>query len=171
MNCSICLEDITKQTGCVTLSCEHVFHFRCIDVWFGKQIWEHQPQTCPCCRSEGNNLDRCEAEQTFIQDDEEEEEYEEEVEDEEDETATQLTDDSSYSDTRYWQRIGPGRWLILSANAVAHESMRALFGPLNELECEDDPSPEAARKIQAVFRGYKARQTYHDALSLLHLRA
>ena len=57
-NCSICLEDMTKTTGKVILSCQHTFHYRCIDNWFSKQVYDRLAQNCPCCRDEGNHLDR-----------------------------------------------------------------------------------------------------------------
>jgi len=46
MQCSICHDDITTETGKTQLSCEHTFHFRCIAQW----MIEHS--TCPCCRNE-----------------------------------------------------------------------------------------------------------------------
>lgn len=59
MNCSICFEAITKASGSTTLSCEHTFHFRCIQTWFSKQVDQDFSQSCPCCRDKGTELDRC----------------------------------------------------------------------------------------------------------------
>ena len=70
MNCSICQDDITKETGSTTLSCEHTFHFRCISTWFVKQFMKDLPETCPCCRSEGNEMDRVEFDDTEIEEEE-----------------------------------------------------------------------------------------------------
>lgn len=178
MDCSICFDAITKQTGSVILSCEHHFHFRCIDEWFTKQLLENQNQTCPCCRSEGTALDRCNAEVVEEHEDEEDDE-EYDGEDDESETMTEddaisvMTEGSSYSDVRFWQRQGPGTWLIISASTVAHESLRALFGPLNELEVEEQPQEDtqavAARKIQSFFRGNQHRNIHKVAIALMRL--
>ena len=46
MDCSICLNSITKQTGKVELSCSHEYHMKCITQWFAGK----EEQTCPCCR-------------------------------------------------------------------------------------------------------------------------
>jgi hypothetical protein len=175
MDCSICFDAITKKTGSVSLSCEHIFHFRCIDEWFTKQILEEQEQTCPCCRSKGTDLDRCNAEVVQENEEDDDETFIYEGEEEESETASIMTDDSSYSDVRFWQRQGPGTWLIISSSTVAYESMRALFGPLNELELEnpepvqENPQEQAARKIQAFFRGKQYQNNHEAALALMRL--
>jgi hypothetical protein len=48
MDCPICFEVINAQTGIVTTSCSHSFHFACISGWYLKQ----EKGTCPCCRKE-----------------------------------------------------------------------------------------------------------------------
>jgi hypothetical protein len=48
MECPICYEAITAETGVVTTSCSHSYHFTCISGWFIKQ----EKGTCPCCRKE-----------------------------------------------------------------------------------------------------------------------
>ena len=45
--CAICYEDVSVETGCVTLSCSHEFHFLCISSWF---LNTHNQSSCPCCR-------------------------------------------------------------------------------------------------------------------------
>jgi hypothetical protein len=45
MDCPICLNAITKETGLVTTSCGHSYHFSCISSWYAKG------KTCPCCRA------------------------------------------------------------------------------------------------------------------------
>jgi len=168
MDCSICMDAITKETGCTTLSCQHTFHFRCIDNWFGKQVWDDQPQTCPCCRSEGSDLDRCEVMQG---DEEEEEDEDDEYEDDAESQSidSEFPDDLADVDLR-WERVGPGRWMIISAPEMALEGVRGLFGPLNELEVEaENPREVAARKIQAIFRGSQVRNTHQAAITLYRL--
>lgn len=164
MNCSICFDDITKTTGSTTLSCEHSFHFRCIDEWFYKQLCEGLHQTCPCCRSEGAELDRCMCEEVKEGDQEEEDEDDESYVDdgEESQDANSILDEIP-EDARdlLWERVGEGRWLITSRHDLAYEGLRALFGKVNELDA--DPiaaAPVAASKIQAVFRGHMTRQTF-----------
>ena len=166
------MDEITKKTGLVTLSCEHSFHFRCIDSWFTKQVWEELDQTCPCCRSKGDEMDRCEI-QEFDEEEEEEDDDESYEDDEESEAASTVSDDDSMSDIR-WERTGPGRWFVVSNREVAYESIRNLFGPLNEFEEEETPVTVAARKIQAIYRGYKVRdvqQTQQAARALMSLAA
>jgi hypothetical protein len=166
MECSICFEEITKQTGCTTLSCDHSFHFRCITNWFGSQICNDLDQTCPCCRNKGVEMDRC----SIVEGDEEEEDEEDEtyVDDEEDEEQDEdLPED--FGDL-LWERVGPGSWIITTRQEVAYEGLRALFGALNQPEFVEDPMVEAARKIQAIYRGFKARETFHVARSLHRLR-
>jgi len=45
MDCPICLIAITKETGVITTSCGHSYHFSCIASWYAKG------NTCPCCRT------------------------------------------------------------------------------------------------------------------------
>ncbi len=161
------MDAITKETGLVTLSCQHSFHFRCIDSWFGKQICDDQPQTCPCCRSEGSHLDRCET--VEMEDDEEDDEDYNEEDVESQSIDSEFPDDLAEVDLR-WERVGPGRWMIISAPEMALEGVRGLFGPLNELEVEEEnPREIAARKIQAIFRGNRVRNTHQAAMALYSL--
>jgi hypothetical protein len=158
MDCSICMDAITKQTGSTTLSCDHVFHFRCIDNWFGKQVWDGLEQTCPCCRNAGTELDRCEVmNEEDVEDDEEDDD--ETYADAESETATDMPDDEELEDIR-WERLGPGRWIITTSRELAMEGIRNLFGPLNELDVEESSEEIAARKIQAIYRGYQERSAF-----------
>ena len=77
--------------------------------------------------------------------------------------------DGDFSDFR-WERQAAGRWLITSNREMAFDSLRSLFGPLNELEVEQEtPQEVAVRKIQAIFRGYKDRKIYHAIRSLIRL--
>lgn len=167
------MDAITKQTGLVTLSCEHSFHLRCIDEWFCKQLMGGNNQTCPCCRSEGTELDRC----AFEEVEEDEEDDDETYDDEESEGASEGEegDFPDFNSEVRWERLSPGRWVVSNSREVAYEGLRSLFGPMNELEVEEETSQEvAARKIQAIFRGYKVRSTRENQmaatalLSLLH---
>ena len=53
MECPICYEAITAETGVVTTSCNHSYHFSCISGWYIKQ----EKGTCPCCRKEMNDTE------------------------------------------------------------------------------------------------------------------
>jgi hypothetical protein len=170
MDCSICMEAITKATGSTVLSCEHAFHFRCIDSWFTKQVCDDLAQTCPCCRNGGCEMDRC----SVIEMEEEEEDEEDDDEtyagdDVESQAATDMPDEEELEDIR-WERLGPGRWIITTSYELAMEGFRGLFGPLNELDAvEEDPRSVAARKIQAIFRGTQVRNTHKAAMGLMRL--
>jgi len=164
MDCAICMDEINKQTGLVTLSCEHSFHFYCIDEWFYKQLVQGNHQTCPCCRSEGTKLDRC----AF--DVEEAEEEEDDDETYEDDSVAEGDDDLPDFEEVRWERIGPSQWMVTNSREMAYEALRNIFGPMNEFEVEEETSQEvAARKIQAIFRGYKTRETFHVARTLTGL--
>ena len=168
MDCAICMEAITKATGSTVLSCEHAFHFRCIDSWFTKQVWDNIAQTCPCCRNGGCEMDRCSVAE--MDEEEEEEEDDETYADAESEAATDMPEEDELEDIR-WVRLGPGRWMIVQAGEMALEGVRGLFGPLNELEVEEmTPQEVAVRKIQAIFRGKKTRDMLNAAHMLAVLR-
>jgi len=42
--CAICLDDIEEELGGAKQSCEHMFHFECIENWLDRSI------NCPVCR-------------------------------------------------------------------------------------------------------------------------
>lgn len=44
--CIICREEMTSETSCKKLPCNHIFHTSCLRSWFQRQ------QTCPTCRLE-----------------------------------------------------------------------------------------------------------------------
>lgn len=169
MECSICFDEITKATGSTTLSCEHSFHFRCIVNWFDKQITDDLDQTCPCCRGGGSEMDRCEVHEwnEGDDDDEEDEDYED---DDEDVESVSFAPGSGSDELFRWEQTGAGQWLITSNRQMAYESLRCLFGPLNELEVEEEtPAEIAARKIQAIFRGHRERKIYGAVKAILSL--
>lgn len=170
MDCSICFDAITKATGSTTLSCEHAFHFRCIDEWFTKQLLDNLHQTCPCCRSEGAELDRCMYEEVSEEGDDD---YatEEDAESETASDANSVLDEIPWEMADLlWERGGEGRWVVTSRQELAYQGLRSLFGEMNELEVQEETSQEvAARKIQAIFRGFKTREMYRTVRTLLAL--
>lgn len=168
------MDEITKQTGIVTLSCDHSFHYRCIDNWFAKQIWNDSPQSCPCCRNEGaeSGLDRCKVFHSEDNDDEDSD-YSD------DDTVSVHRDDDWLADmlmSEDWvleRNVRTGQFLFTPAVEISLMQVRNLFGPLNDMDAEPSPSADfAARKIQAVYRAYKARttlQTQKAAQALMRL--
>lgn len=163
------MEAITKATGSTVLSCEHAFHFRCIDSWFTKQVCDDIAQTCPCCRSSGCEMDRCSLVEMAEDEEDDDETYAEG--DAESQTADDMPNDEEMEDIR-WERLGPGRWIITTSHELAMEGVRNLFGPLNQLDAkEEDPRDAAVRKIQAIFRGHKTRETFYAARMLMTLFA
>lgn len=52
MDCSICYDPITKETGKAELSCSHTFHLKCLSKWFLKN------ENCPCCRHQANETEK-----------------------------------------------------------------------------------------------------------------
>ena len=58
MDCPICFKGIHENTGKTVLSCGHVFHVRCIGVWFGHQIRSAVAETCPNCRHQASDLEK-----------------------------------------------------------------------------------------------------------------
>lgn len=58
MECSICFNAITSQTGKVELSCSHPFHFSCLTTWFDKQKMTGGCENCPLCRHEANEFEK-----------------------------------------------------------------------------------------------------------------
>ena len=76
MECPICYDEINAQTGVVTTSCGHSYHFSCISHWYAKQ----EVASCPCCRKEPGEKEKMpeiQYEDEEGSDDEEEEEFEE----------------------------------------------------------------------------------------------
>ena len=98
MDCPVCYESITSETGQVTTSCGHIFHFKCLNSWYYTQInSESGQESCPCCRKEPGEFERAPV-----------------VEESEDETVSDAESESMLS--QQWVRVGPRRWIISSSN-------------------------------------------------------
>lgn len=72
MSCSICLNDITRETGVATLSCSHSFHISCINKWSSTP----ETSTCPMCRHRLGEMESTAPLPTIPEGPEEEEETE-----------------------------------------------------------------------------------------------
>ena len=53
--CSICLENYKKGTYKRMLSCNHIFHKKCVDKWFKNGS---NGNTCPVCRNCHNTINK-----------------------------------------------------------------------------------------------------------------
>ena len=83
MECSICYDAITAETGKTVMACGHEFHFRCMASWFGTQCDKELPENCPCCRHVAGPLEclpECEDHESLYSDDEDDEIDDEESE-------------------------------------------------------------------------------------------
>lgn len=101
MDCPVCYESITTETGQVTTSCGHTFHFKCLNSWYYTQInSESGQESCPCCRKEPGEFERA----PLVDDDEDESEEEEE---------NQFPNINLETE---WVRVGPRRWIIPSSD-------------------------------------------------------
>ena len=75
MSCSICLNDITRETGVATLSCNHSFHISCIAKWSSTP----ESSTCPMCRKRLGETESMAALPSIAEGEEDEEEEQEVV--------------------------------------------------------------------------------------------
>jgi len=67
MSCSICLNDITRETGVATLACSHSFHISCIAKWCSTP----ETSTCPMCRNRLGEMESTAALPTIAEGEEE----------------------------------------------------------------------------------------------------
>lgn len=112
-------------------------------------------------------MDRCAFEEVEEEEDDDDETFEGESENGSDDGED---DDLPDFEEVRWERIGPSQWMVTNSREMAYESLRNLFGPMNELEVqEESPQEVAIRKIQAIFRGRQVRNTHLVALSLMQL--
>ena len=108
MECPICFEAITKETGQMTTSCGHTFHFKCINLWYYRQSKDEEgdgKETCPCCRKEPGEFERASVSTDSN--------YESEDDESED-----MSDDDRGEPVSNWVRIGPRRWVIRRSNGL-----------------------------------------------------
>lgn len=165
MECSICLNEITKTTGLATLSCCHNFHLACIGKWILKN------ESCPMCRHELNEDERI-AEP--VEDDDDEEEWEDDGDD--------GSDEEEVMPNIRWRRVGLGRWIVEDEddedaapdipefNPEEHAlwNVRDLFSALNNM---DVPVEEAVLQVVSKIPGPPVQNNARDAPLSLHLRS
>jgi hypothetical protein len=166
MNCSICLEDITKETGSTTLSCEHTFHLRCIVKWFAEQDMKDMPESCPYCRSEGNHVDRACFKEIYGDEEEEEEESEEEEED-----TNFLEDESTYASLVEdgWQVEFYARedgTVVRSIRWSNPNSLPGIQAPVAASQEQPQPQPQAPAAASEEQTPEQLQQLHQDAITL-----
>ena len=132
MECSICYEEITKDTGKAELSCSHSFHLKCLSQWFTKN------ESCPCCRHEANDTEKMH----FV--DEEEEEDEDSESDSDSDSDSETSDDSD-----------------LDA-AATREHARHHFIIKRATLTKASYEAYAATRIAALVRGHQSRTFFFE---------
>ena len=102
MNCPICFDEITVDSGQVTTSCKHTFHFKCLNTWYYRQLQnEDGEESCPCCRTKPGEYERASV-------------VSESTESDAESQSIEFTP-SHFTNTE-WVRIGPRRWVIPSSD-------------------------------------------------------
>lgn len=134
MECSICYDAITKDTGKAELSCSHTFHLKCLSQWFLKN------ENCPCCRHEAKDMERMvlgsgSRSATLIVDDD---------------------DDDSDSDSDSYDEEDD---LDLAA---AQERARHRMNTLKSKMTKEQLEAYAASRIAALVRGYQSRMFFFE---------
>jgi len=182
MECPICYEAITAETGSVTTSCQHSYHFACISGWFIKQ----EKGSCPCCRKEMNEKEDfpdVPAEEDSDSEYESEDEYEVEftrrqlqefIESHGGHLTEQMFDAicpviAAFTKTELnsllvgntGQALTEEKWLELLARPELYEeesSMRITIGESGRSVVLNDIYETAAMKIQSAWRTQKAAE-------------
>jgi len=151
--CPICFDEITAETGKCVLSCSHTYHFSCIVDWFSTQVDMDVKESCPSCRhiaGEKESLPVCNGEAVSEHD---EDDDEDEDEDEDD------VEEQSFGK---WRRVGDAAWVCekLVLNPEEDDGVELWKTgeglPPQSLMFAMESS---TAKIQALWRGYKVRNT------------
>lgn len=128
MECPICYDTITKETGQVTTSCGHSFHFKCLNTWYWQQSKEEEGrESCPCCRKEPGEFEKA---STVTNESEQEEEQQQEQQDEEYDS-----DEEFERANPEWVRAGPWRWIRVTD---PNERLRILAQVASEQQKTDE---------------------------------
>jgi hypothetical protein len=144
MECAICFEAITAQTGCTTMACSHSFHFGCLVKWFGSQAEKDIHESCPCCRHEATEHERLPEEDA--NEASEQEESDEEESDEESDEESEEDCDAEHEEMLELLSIG---WFNYRSSKYCPQTTESL-----SLEYY------AAMRIQAAWRAYLPRMAW-----------
>ena len=132
MDCAVCFEAITAETGHTEMSCTHRFHYTCLTRWFGNQVLKDLAETCPCCRHEAND-------------------HEGLPEQFDGEESKSESESSSESESEYEMSI---------EQAAANERARHHFSTEKAALSEEAFQSYAATRIQAAMRAYPIRMNW-----------
>jgi len=168
MECSICYENITKETGKAELSCSHSFHLTCLSKWFIKN------ESCPCCRHEANATEKMAPMVKEDESDEDESDEDDSDDSEDDEGEVRVTE----AQERAEQLFRLKRWDMTKAQLEAyaatrisalvrgHQSRQFFF----ELKCWKEDEVNAKATIDIGLKDYKqakaAQAFYKKAASM-----
>ena len=136
MQCPVCFEDITSESGKAELSCSHTFHIKCLSKWFSKKT------TCPCCRHEANDTEK--------------------MHESEPESESESESESDYDDRSFYQRASLEQLLKLAAE----ERARHLFAKLKFLNPAYEVELYSVKSIQAFYRNYRLLKEYNEIRKL-----
>lgn len=119
MECPVCFETITRETGQVTTSCGHTFHFKCLNTWYYHQIQNNEDgqESCPCCRKEPGEFERA----SIVTN-----------EDAESETISMEDEDQP---TLEWIRVGDRRWVM----PTSEEERLRILAEVAAAQPKEDP--------------------------------
>ncbi len=123
MDCPICYESISKETGQVTTSCGHTFHFKCLNTWYYRQIQSNDSgqESCPCCRKEPGEFERA----SLV------------TESEDDEESTTISDITEPA--LQWIRVGERRWVITRSEEERLQTLAELAANLDKQDSLEIP--------------------------------
>jgi hypothetical protein len=136
MDCSICFEAITKETGHSVLSCSHSFHFCCLAKWFNSQVDKEAKESCPLCRHEM---------------------HDEEALPQASDTESEESDESEDDEGGWWT---PEQHEQHRAREQRIAAARKLFTELKEEYDPDMVEWYAAQTIQKIWRGFCIRMSW-----------
>ena len=120
MECSICYNEINKETGKVDLSCSHPFHFSCLVKWFDKQRMAGSSETCPLCRHDVTEFEKM---PDILMEDSEEESDQEGQDTSNEDTRYRMHRESNQQATAItgpvgvWRKTRYGNWVMVSQDS------------------------------------------------------
>jgi hypothetical protein len=158
MDCPVCYETITTDTGQVTTSCGHTFHFKCLNTWYYYQSNKDEGQeSCPCCRKEPGEFERA----SIVTGTEE---------DSESELDSNSESDVNMNEDLSWIRVGPGRWIIPSSDG---DRLRILAEVTANQSKEDPyqipPYDGEAHALWILRHLFEEEQTPAEPLEPVHI--
>jgi hypothetical protein len=136
MECSICFENITRETGKAELSCSHTFHLKCLSNWFTKN------ENCPYCRHEANEMEKM-GHLENVDDEEDDDEDEDDTDDDTDDDSDDDSDDDIDIE-------------LHASRERARHLFRLKQWDMRKAELE----AYAATRIAALVRGHQSRKYF-----------